>query len=72
MKWRYDREHRRLNVFGSDCSLDLARVRSVIQRGLIPTNLTAIVYRTSKFNVLITGRNLRRWLSGETLSLTNG
>ena len=69
MKWRYDKNRRRLNVMNPQ--LDLASLRSVIQRGLIPRNVEAIVYTTSTIVLIMRGHHLRRWIDGETLMLTS-
>jgi hypothetical protein len=65
MKWRYDRDRRRLHV--SNPQLDFASLRSVTQRWLIGRNVEAIVYRTSAIVLILRGRYLRQWVAGETL-----
>jgi hypothetical protein len=65
VKWRYNPQRRRLNVFGSDFLLDLARLLSLIERGLIPKNLDVVIYRSSKVNLIIAGRNLQLWMTGK-------
>jgi hypothetical protein len=68
MKWRYDKDRRRLNVMNPE--LDLSSLRSVINKGLMP-NVKAIVYTTSTFVLILRGHHLRRWIAGETLMLAN-
>jgi hypothetical protein len=44
LKFRYQREGRRLSVKGSDCVRDMAAIKGLIRRGLIPGDLEAITH----------------------------
>jgi hypothetical protein len=44
LKFRYQREGRRLSVKGSDCVRDMAAIRGLIRRGLIPGDLDVIIH----------------------------
>lgn len=69
MKWRYDRDSRRLDVTNSE--LDLASLRSLIRKGLIPKRLKAIVYTTPAVILIMRGGHLRRWISGGAFARTD-
>jgi hypothetical protein len=63
MKWKYVPKTRRLQV--SNVQLDLPMLKRIIERGLIPTNVSAITYRTQSVTLLMTGDHLQRWLSSD-------
>jgi hypothetical protein len=42
--FRYDRENRRLYVSGSNFDADLGSIKRLIDRGLIPVPLDALIY----------------------------
>jgi len=61
MKWRYDRHRCRLNVMNPQ--LDFAGLRSVIDCGLIPRNLDAIVYTMPGVTLILRGHHLRQLMA---------
>lgn len=42
--FRYDREKRRLHVAGSNLNADLVSIKHMVERGLIPVPLDALIY----------------------------
>ena len=68
MKWRYDRQRRRLNV--THPQLDLSTLRFVTDHWIIHMKVEAIVYTTSTVILIIRGHHLRRWIAGKTLIVT--
>lgn len=61
MKWQYERDRCRLNV--SSPQLDFPGLRSVIDCGLIPRNLDAIVYAMPGVTLILRGHYLRQLMA---------
>lgn len=61
--WRYDKIRRRLFVTGM--SLELANLKSAMESEQVPNNVSAVVYTTPTYTLLLTGEHLRQWLVGD-------
>jgi hypothetical protein len=71
LKFRYQRETRRLSVTGSDCVGDMAAIRGLIRRGLIPGDLDAITHTDACGVVSIfRAHRLTEWMNGKLHQVT--
>ncbi len=69
MKFKYLKENKRLNLYGTDADKDIAEVKKMIADKKIPDQLDTIVYQKAKNSVIasiIRGRFLENLLRPET------
>ena len=65
LKFRYQREGRRLSVKGSDCVRDMVAIKGLIRRGLIPRDLEAITHMAPSGVISIfRAHRLAEWIGG--------
>jgi hypothetical protein len=61
VKYRYERERRRLHVSGSDFQLDMLSIKKLIDRGLIPSAIDTIVYNANcRTSIILRGCHLAK------------